>query len=154
MIQNVVSAQNTALPGLEVWNVTTGKRQFAFAAIPGVHMLKASWSPDGTTIATLGNNGQLYLWNAANGSHIITHRYAGDDFIDLFWSPNGLKLALGTDNGNLLVWDRLNNHGLYYYIHAGPTRAWLWLQDGHIALIDETKTVQYFNTVDFSLRPE
>jgi len=133
---------------LRVWSLTTGTPLFILATPPGVRMTKASWSPDSTTIATIDNNGQLYLWNAADGSRVIIHRDTEDNYVDLFWSPDSQKLALVMGNGNLLVWHRKINLAVSYNIHAGPVRAWLWLQDGRIALIDATKTLQYFNTSD------
>ena len=133
---------------LRVWSITTETPLFILATPPGVNMIKASWSPDGTTIATLSNNGQLYLWNAVDGSNITTRFIAEDNYVDLFWSPDSKNIALEIGNGNLLVWHRQSDLVDYYNIHAAARKAWLWLQDGHLALIDATKSVQYFNTAD------
>lgn len=139
---------NSAVHSLEVWNIAAGKPIFSFATLSGLNMVKASWSPDGTTIATLGNNRQLYLWNAADGSPITTHFITEDNYIDLIWSPDSKSIALEIANGNLRVWHRQSNLSDYHTIHATARRTWLWLQDGRIALIDATKTVQYFTTAD------
>ncbi len=130
-------------PGLQVWNVTTGKALFIFAAIPGVNTLKASWSPDGNTIATLSNDKHLYLWKAADGSYITTHYELKDTIIDILWSPDSQNIAMVTGSGNLQVWHRHSNLATYYHLHSDSKRAFLWLQDGRIALIDETKNLQY-----------
>ena len=135
-------------PDLQVWNVTAGKPLFTFAKATGVNMVKASWSPDGTTIATIDANGQLYFWSATDGSQITTHFIAENNYVELLWSPDSQKLALAMRNGNFEVWHKQGDFAIYYNIHATATRAWLWLQDGRIALIDATKTVQYFGTSD------
>jgi WD40 repeat protein len=130
---------------LQMWNITATKALFTFAGANGITMVKSVWSPHGNTIATLNNSGILYLWNATNGSFITNHYEAADAYVDLFWSPDGQSLALVLGNGNLKVWHIRNNHAALFSIQAAPQRAWLWRRDGRIALIDETKIVQYFN---------
>ena len=134
---------------LRAWSTKTGTPLFILATPPGVYMVKASWSPDGTTIATLGNDRQLYLWNAAGGSPITTSSFVTENnYVDLLWSPDSQTLALELENDTLEVWHRPLDYTAYYIIHTGPVRALLWLQDGRIALIDENKNLQYFNTSD------
>ena len=128
---------------LRVWSITNSAPQFILATLPDVHMIKASWSPDGTTIATLGDDEQLYLWNARDGSLTTTISETPGNYADLFWSPDGRSIAFVLANGNLRVWHKQNNHGAFFNIQAAPERAWLWLKDGRIALVDETKTLQY-----------
>ena len=135
-------------PGLQIWDVGATKVPFTFAIVPGVYMVKASWSPDGNTIATLSNTGKLYLWHAADGSYITTHFDTGDTYLDLLWSPDSQSIALKIGNSNLQVWHIQSDLAINYPLRPASTRAWLWLRDGRIALIDDTKTVQYLNTAD------
>src|SRR5690606_4172372 len=71
------------------------------------HVLDASWSPDGRTIATAHVDGVVRLWDAADGAPGPTtpgfqRRLPARG---LAWSPDGRRLAFPGDGPRLRVWD-------------------------------------------------
>jgi WD40 repeat protein/serine/threonine protein kinase len=65
----------------------------------------ASWSPDGTRLATGSDDGTAKVWDAASGREPLTLRgYAGPVY-SVAWSPDGTRLATGSQDGTAKVWD-------------------------------------------------
>ena len=66
-----------------------------------------AWSPDSRTLASAGENVQL--WNGLTGRHIFT--YTGHEIsavkqvVGLAWSPNGRYIASGGSEGTVQVWN-------------------------------------------------
>jgi WD40 repeat protein len=67
-----------------------------------------AWSPDGTRLVGGGDDGHVYVWDAAEGTQLL--RLAGHHglIMSVAWSPDGTRLASGggsRDGGELFVWD-------------------------------------------------
>jgi len=62
------------------------------------------WSPDGTQLATAGEDGNLRIWDAqTGGSERIIEANSGA--IESFaWSPNNKRIISGHDDGSIRVW--------------------------------------------------
>lgn len=131
---------------LHVWDVQTGKTLFTFAGAP---MLLASWSPDGRIIATVENDGKVSLWNAPNGAFIksYTSSYSSSSSLlspaALLWSPDSTYIALDSKGTSLQVWNVHDTASKLLPVHLDAARASIWLVDGRIALIDDTKSTQF-----------
>lgn len=148
VIESDAPSLQSSDPSLQVYDLKAGKVAFTFAEVARVNMVKAAWSPDGKTIASLGDNGNLFLWDASDGSYFGIHWQTGGTFIDLLWSPDSKRIALETENGNLQVWNIQDDITTYYLVHPNRIRASIWLHDGRIALIDDTKALQYINVIE------
>jgi small GTP-binding protein len=62
------------------------------------------WSPDGRTLATADNNGDIRLWDMTSG--LVRKTLEGfDHAVSVTWSPDGKLLAAGGDNGLIRIWD-------------------------------------------------
>lgn len=141
-----------AHPTLQVWDVGRGAPRFTFGH---VDMLQAAWSPDGATIASLGSDVRLYLWNASDGT-LIKHALAQsesvivDPFspIDLLWSPDGVYLALDTRDAVLQLWNTRSGASKLFPMHLSTTRASTWLTGKRIASIDASKTMYFLDVAD------
>ena len=68
--------------------------------------LSADLSPDATLVATTGEGGELFLWEAETGDLVAQLTDAGDDHVNaLKFAPDGLRLAAARLDGRLQIWD-------------------------------------------------
>jgi WD40 repeat protein/serine/threonine protein kinase/DNA-binding XRE family transcriptional regulator len=76
-----------------------------------------AFAPDGTVVATGGDDGNVRLWNPENGQQILVLDI-GQPLRGLGFSPDGSRLVTGGADGSAQVWDarsgaqvvRLNGH--------------------------------------------
>ncbi|MCE2403369.1 hypothetical protein J4G08_21145 [Candidatus Poribacteria bacterium] len=64
-----------------------------------------AYSPNGKTVAGVGKNGKIRLWDVETGKHKQT--FAGHKWIvnSLTFSPNRKTLASGSTDGTILLWE-------------------------------------------------
>jgi WD40 repeat protein len=67
-------------------------------------LFEAMFSPDGTRLATLSQDGTARIWNRDGGLE-ATLRHDGPVAVAA-WSSDGSWLATGTTTGTLTIWDR------------------------------------------------
>ncbi|MGA2255993.1 MAG: protein kinase, partial [Thermoguttaceae bacterium] len=71
----------------------------------GSAIISAAWSPDGTRLACVCNDGEIWIWNAATRQPILTLTPGKDYWLhELAWSPDGKRLACG-NRFSVTVWD-------------------------------------------------
>ena len=63
------------------------------------------YSPDGSLIATASKDGNVRLWDAADGSPIRTHSGHGGGVNSIAFSPDGALLASGSDDRTAKLWN-------------------------------------------------
>ncbi len=63
-----------------------------------------AWSPDGTRLAGSTEDGDVYLWDQANGSTRILRGHS-EPCVRLTFSPDGKLLASGSRDGTTRFWD-------------------------------------------------
>lgn len=82
-----------------------------------------AWSPDGKWIASGGNDGTVYVWEATTGEPVAAYR-EHVSWIDkgLVWSPEGTLLASSALDGVVRVWEAF----------SGTTRV---VYQGHHSLV-------------------
>ena len=89
-------------------------------ALPGTRNL-AAWSPDGTTLATPGADGKIYLWDAATGIRRATLEGHINFGVRGEFHPDGTLLASTGWEGRLWLWDPILG------------RPWLNLTGGYVS---------------------
>src|SRR5258707_6539367 len=103
-----------------------------------------AWSPKGTHIATASYDKTVRVWDASNGSTILTYRGHWDRVQASAWSPDGKRIASASDDGTVQVWDAATGqHFLTYRSHTNAVTVVAWSPDGkRIASASDDKTVQ------------
>jgi WD40 repeat protein len=88
---------------IAVWNAHTGKRVFSIEGFTH-KVLSALWSPTGTHILTVTEDGWAKIWNAENGTEITAAKFEFLSTIapaQVSWSPDGTRIvAIGCSKVN------------------------------------------------------
>lgn len=156
--QRIASSRNDGT--VQVWDALTGEDDLtyrghvtpddAYRASEGYDTTVA-WSPDGTRIASAGIDGNIQIWDASNGGHILTYSGHTPVGIQLWggvyafpshvaWSPDGKRLASSDDAHALKIWDAATGQTLSTYANASGPLA--WSPDGtHLAFAADDHTV-------------
>jgi WD40 repeat protein len=111
-------------PPTSLWDLSTGKVRRDFRSpqadplgicdpLEGCTSADGALSPDGTRVATVGGDGLLHIWDAANGRALKSIELTSGPEEDPFaragggveWTPDGKKIVALTGNGVLHIFD-------------------------------------------------
>jgi WD40 repeat protein len=71
-------------------------------------------SPDGTRVASVGNDGVGYVWNARNGAVAFPmHTESDTGYARVVWSPDGEFVVAGGNDGSVQAWDAASGEKLW-----------------------------------------
>jgi WD40 repeat protein len=87
-----------------IWNGETGKELLIFANHTKA-VFSGDWSPNGTRIATAGNDGTIRIWDAATGDELLTLSMPAGYGIYAWWSPDGKHLAIVGHETLVSIWN-------------------------------------------------
>jgi WD40 repeat protein len=90
--------------------------------------LRLAWSPDGTRIASAGQDGWVKVWEAGTGRRLFARRVHISPVHVLAWSPDGTRIATGGEDG-ARIWD-VERGTLASPSGRRPVRALAWSRDG------------------------
>jgi WD40 repeat protein len=93
-----------------IWDVLGG-REWRTLGGRGEPLDTAAFSPDGRSLATGGDNGNLRLWELASGRR--RHAFAGHagQIFSVAFSPDGRLLAASSTEAPVFVWDVTGAYG-------------------------------------------
>jgi WD40 repeat protein len=120
-----------------------------------------AWSPDGTRIASGGDDKTVQVWDASNGMLIYTHRGHAGRVQAIAWSPDGMRIASGSDDRTVQVWMLVRpkssffskllsgtHSGSTYRGHSAKVYALAWAPNGQrIASVSADKTLQVWDAL-------
>ncbi|MBZ0308994.1 MAG: WD40 repeat domain-containing protein [Anaerolineae bacterium] len=104
-----VSIATTGGARIQLWNVsqTTQVNYLGFTNLGEV--VDADWSPDGTQIASVGDNGYVVIWDITSKKMVRElegHLLSISDLVfSVDWSPDGSRIASASTDGTVRVWE-------------------------------------------------
>lgn len=92
----------TGKGAVTIWDLATMQEQLSLSG-HGNWVSDFAWSPDGSLLASAGENNMIHIWNGGTGAELyIFSRHAG--WINgLAWSPDGALLASVSEDSTLRI---------------------------------------------------
>jgi WD40 repeat protein len=109
---------------LSSWNVLNGMKRGSLEL--GKPLPSASWHPDGKSVALVGRELPLQIWDADNNKVTRTIGAAKDNYLCVSWDQEGKTLAAGTATNTLLY----DASGKVQQTLASPSYALTWVDRG------------------------
>jgi WD40 repeat protein len=88
---------------LKLWEVLTGTELRTLKHSSPVQSL--AFSPDGSTLASGGDDNTVKLWNVSTGTELRTFKGHSDWVTSVAFSPDGKTMASGSADNTVKLWD-------------------------------------------------
>ncbi|MGW0585303.1 WD40 repeat domain-containing protein [Streptomyces sp. NPDC002920] len=107
-----------------------------------------AFSSDGKTLATVGDDHTLRLWNADKGTPLVTRKEHTDEVYAVAFSPDGHTLAAGSIDSTARLWNVASGKTLITLLGYSDAVFWLaFSPDGHtLATASADFTVRLWST--------
>jgi eukaryotic-like serine/threonine-protein kinase len=148
----VVQWSTAGAPGqhsARVWDSATGK-VVATLAPHWLGVNAAAWSPDGTQIATGGDDHTARICDAATGKAIVPALRQVQQINDLGFSADGLLLWTRAAR-NVIVWDTASGEPVTAPYFTSATKCFVAMNSGRLLTLDSDKHLP--STYDLSADP-
>ncbi|HEX6523056.1 MAG TPA: pentapeptide repeat-containing protein [Streptosporangiaceae bacterium] len=108
-----------------------------------------AYHPDGTRLATAGDDGTVRIWDAVTGEHL--HTLVGHtDWVQVVaYRPDGTRLATAGDDDTVRIWDAVTGEHLQTLVgHSGIVHSVAYHPDGtRLATASDDGTVRIWDAV-------
>ena len=108
-----------------------------------------AFSPDGTRLATAGDDGMAKVWELATGNPVLTLAAHNGEVWSIAWSGDGKRLATAGADGMAKVWDTATGKAtLILAGHTAAVQAVVFSQDGtRLATASDDTTSRVWDTL-------
>jgi WD40 repeat protein len=105
------------------------------------------WSPDGTRIASAGDDTTVQVWDATTGANVLTYKGHSEWVSAVAWAPDGKRIASTGGDITVQVWDAIDGNTVCtVHGHTYSLRRMAWSPDGtRIASTGDDATVQVWD---------
>jgi WD40 repeat protein len=116
--------------GVIQWWDTATQRQLAVTPTSGGPARHLAASPNGKTLAAIGEDGALRLWDVETRKEHKAPRGLPPGLLRAAWAPDSRRLALAAGKGGVVVWDTTKAEAALVRISDAPVSAVAWSPDG------------------------
>lgn len=89
-----------------VWNLIDIEQKPQRLSSPSrKHVRHAAFSPDGSLLATAGNDGRIVFWDAGGWRLARSFDWGLGPLTTVAFAPDGLRCATASETGQIVVWD-------------------------------------------------
>lgn len=88
-----------------------------------------TWSPDGTRIASGGNDNTVQVWDSSTGKRFFSFTKHTNQVTAVAWSPDGTRIASASFDKTVQIWDSQTGSPLAVLHHTNVVNAIAWSPD-------------------------
>ncbi|MFP6903480.1 MAG: LpqB family beta-propeller domain-containing protein [Verrucomicrobiia bacterium] len=92
---------------VKIWNINDAGNRHLCTHEDGAAAL--TFSPDGETLATAGNDTDIKIWAVRDGETLVKLQGHDEGVTCLAFHPNGRRLASGSDDDTVIIWNLQTN---------------------------------------------
>lgn len=130
----VTTDANTEIGTIKIWAVPTQTELLAIVAYAEA-VNAVAWSPDGTRIASGGDDGFARIWDAATGEELAVLAGHTHSVVGVSWSPDSQRVITASLDHTARVWSAVSGNELLVIDgHAAELSSVAWSPTGERAV--------------------